>query len=291
MSKQTLTRRAALAALGSGAVATFSGTFGFSSVSAERATRISVADDPSALLGIENVDGDPETVPVFTNRFDVNLSVTVESSQSGVEFDIGDTGTSDGPVATFTLTPGESLPVDVLGDGTIPVSVVAELGGSGGPAGTVTLSRDVEARTQGGQVDVTPNVKEAGNSGYLEFELVNEGTIDAVITGIKIRDTTNPDADRVDQKDGLLAGASSPSTQILTPPIYVEDRNPNVQARRDFAQSDYQTLTANGGSRFFAFDRFVTGRGKNAKMKGEVVYVTLYFDDGSSAEKTLDPNA
>jgi hypothetical protein len=175
----------------------------------------------------------------------------------------------------------------VLANGLIPVNFSADLSsGAGNVVGSIQYQRDIEARTQAGAVQVTAQVSSTGNSGKYEFELENTGTVDATIIGIGVKWTTNGNVTTVEPKgngDGIFTAAGS---QVVTQPIPVNSSNRNTDTRRNFTSP--VPLNQNQ-TKLFEFVRFRTADGKNAKMSGESVYVRLYFDDASVADKDLIP--
>ncbi|WP_436924047.1 hypothetical protein [Halosimplex amylolyticum] len=285
MERRTVIRRAALGLLTSGAALALADTNAATTLTADRTVNFGTTTDATALLSVENID-DADTVPLVTNRTGHDVSVTLSSADGGVEFDVGDDGNADGAAPTFALSAGADVRVDVLSDGTTPVTFEADLLGSAGDVvGSITFQRDVETRSQAGQVDVTANVTSVGNSGKYEFELENTGSIDVTLVGIGIRRTSNPAAVEVAGGDVLfVAGYGS----VVNAPIPVDSDAPDSDTRRDFtadvALDQGQTLT-------FRFDRFKDADGKSAKMKknGDTVDITLYFDDGSELDKRLQP--
>lgn len=282
-----MTRRAALACLGSGAALGLFGSSGFNSLTAGRGVSVAVTDDPNALLGIKNLDGDETTDPVFVNQSNYTMEIEVSSNEDGVAFAEGSTSGCSGSQGqnplTFSLNPGEERTVDVLADGTVTVDVSASLKQSGSEIGTVDLSRDVAAQSQAGQVQITPSYKAPGGSGKFKFGLENTGSIDVTLDKIQIRETTNPDAKKVGgkQNDDILV-LSSNKTQLVNSIIEVgggfEDVDPNVD------------LLTNEGEKEFEFLRFRDDQDKNVKMDGEEVGLTLEFADCSQKEIRVAPN-
>lgn len=279
---RTLTRRAALALIGAGAVGSVAWTGGFTRLDAARNATVDTAVDANAYLTLEDLS-DVNTVPTVTNQSGHDMSVTVTSPQSGVEFDVFDDDVNDGSSHTFSLSVGSTVEVDVLADGDIPVDFVATLLDSGGsPVGEISLQRTVEAQSQAGQVDVTPNVTSVGNSGKYEFELENTGNVDVTIVGIGIRYTTNPSASQVASGDIFSVGG----TQLVTSPIFFDSSDHSTDTPRDFSQPE---SLDQGVTKTFEFDRFEDGSGSKIGMKDEDVGTRLYFDDGSTLDEDLVP--
>ncbi|WP_164471684.1 hypothetical protein [Halosimplex salinum] len=284
MPRRTVTRRAALGLLASGATLSVLNTQAASSVSTSRSASVSTTTDATALLSIENT-GDVDTPVRLTNRTSYDMSVTLSSTDGSVEFDVGDDGSSEGPTPTFSLAAGTSADVDVLSDGTVPVTVDATLlDSSGNDAGSIVYTRDVETRSQAGQVDVTANVTSVGNSGKYEFELENTGGIDVTLVAIGIYETSNPNA--VEVSGGGIFSVVGQNGSVLNSPIPIDSTAPNSDTRRDFTEA---VALDRSQTKTFEFDRFRDSGGGNVKMKGETVDLRLYFSDGSELDKTLQP--
>lgn len=289
MDKRRVTRRGALGLLASGACLTVIGSSGVTTVSGNRSTSLNSVGDASAYLSVENKT-DASTPITLTNRTNDDMEVTLAApNDDDTEFDVHDDGSSDGSNPTFSLLPGtgNSVDVDVLDDGTITVEFSADLlDGSGNVIGTIDFTRDVEAQTQAGQVQVTANVKSTGNSGKYEFELENTGSVDATLVGIGVRWTTNGNVAEVARHGGGDGIFTAEGTQVVSNSIPVDNSDQSSDTRRDFTQN----VSLNQGvTKLFAFERFQTANGDNADMKDESVYITIYFEDGSSADKDLVP--
>ncbi|WP_340099257.1 hypothetical protein [Salinibaculum salinum] len=119
-------------------VALTTGTSGFSSATADRSVTVSVAEDDTALLGVERslsgvTNGTTNLTVAVTNQFS-------DTSFTNVEVRVGDRSTS---LATTTgLTPGDRETVtftSVSCDETIRLTAT-------GPAVTVTLTRSVSCQ-------------------------------------------------------------------------------------------------------------------------------------------------
>lgn len=284
MDERKLTRRAALACLGSGAAVALSGSFGFNSATAGRGVSVAVADDPRALLGLGGVK-DGSTTPTFENNSSHPMDITLDSSD-GIELDVGNTGTWSSPPVSFSLSVGETEQVNIrfAGDctssGTATVNVDAQL--DGGTAGTISLVREYEV-PQAGQVEFAGTANSAGSSGIYEFQLENTGCGDVTFTGIKIVETTT-DADYVSGGGSLTN--SDTGAELITQRIDIGSCDPQAETCYDMdpTVSLPQNQTVN-----FKFNKFRrNGRGKkNVDMRGEDVRITLYYGDGSSSTVEL----
>lgn len=263
-----LTRRAALGLVATGSVISISESQSFSQLVAGRGIAVSTADDLDAILGLSGVS-DAGTIPTFTNQSSDPMVVTLSSSDASVEFDVGNTGSFTSDPAPFDLAIGASVEVGVTGDSeSVPVDVEAELRRNGETVGSIELLRDF-AVSQAGQVQVTPNVKSAGNSGKYEYELENTGEIDVTIKALSIVETTETTAAEV-RNGGIL---NVNGTSVVSSPIPVDDT---------FAAFDSNVALEIGDTQTFEFDRFVDDSGNNAKMKGDDVKIRLKFTDAST---------
>jgi len=140
---------------------------------------------------------------------------------------------------------------------------------------------------QAGAIQVTPDVKSAGNSGKYEFGLENTGNIDATIVAIGVNDTTVSSVEKVGGKnndDILTAGGYG---QIVSDVIQIDSDNPNQANRYDFSTD---VVIAQNDEQLFEFDRFRDASNGNGAMKGSSVTITLWFSDGTSTTLLLDPN-
>ena len=254
----------------------------FSKVAADRGMNLQTAADPNALLGLEGVS-DAGTTPTFTNNTDGPMDVTLDSTDTSVEFDLGDMGSFTNGRVSFSLSPGETRTVAINGGSTsVPVSVNGELlAGDGNVDGQISLTRSY-AVPQAGQVQLTPNVTSTGNSGKYEFELENTGSIDVSIVGIGVNETSEPNAIEV-AGGGILVVEG---TSVLSQTIPVDSTAPDQDTRVDFNNS---VSLDTGVTKLFEFEKFRTAGSGNsgAKMKGESVTATFYFSDGSSKTVTM----
>ena len=270
-------RRRFIAGLGSLAVG--SGALmqsgAFSTVKGERSVSVQTAPDGNALLGLEGV-GDPDTTPTFENNSTGSMDVTLESTDSSVEFDVGDTG-SFTDTAEFGLNPGDDKEVAITGSSNpVPVSVTAKLPNRSNPEATISLNRTyaVDQPDQADQVQLTENGNTGanGNSGKYNFELENNGSIDVTIVGIGINETSNANAATVSGGDILAVGGRS----VLRKQIPIDSNTPDQNTRRNLDPD--VSLSTTGAAKTFTFDKFQAENGK-VGMKNESVSVTLFFDD------------
>ena len=124
-------------------------------------------------------------------------------------------------------------------------------------------------------------MKSIGNSGKFAFGLENTGSIDVEIVAIGINKTTQSDAEKVDAKGGgeLILGEDT-ERQIVDKVIDFDSNTPAQANRSDFT-TNIEIIQNN--ERTFIFQRFLDDSGKQAKMKGESVTITIWFSDGTSS--------
>lgn len=221
-----LTRRAALACLGSGAATLIFGSYSFKSVYAERGVSVAVSSDISnAFLGVSTTDGatvetgGPTVIGHLTNDFDETLSsVSLEiveihgTSDTALEVEpvpeVDDSAQlavrckekvdARDSVVTFRLDAnGESVSVsDVVFD--VPLDIQCQLVAFG----------------------ISGSVSQTGSSGKVYFDIRTNGNIEAKITGYTIN--TKNDLAGVEYKDnGTTFDGKTPSV-TFNDPIEVE---------------------------------------------------------------------
>jgi hypothetical protein len=95
--RRQLTRRAALALIGSGGALAAGRTFGLTNTTVDRASKFEVVDDPQALLGIDGLSGCDDEQLTLTNNVGEDLTVTVSTSAIDV------TRPGAGKTTTFPL--------------------------------------------------------------------------------------------------------------------------------------------------------------------------------------------
>ena len=255
----------------------------FSTVRGDRGVNVGTVADSNALLGLDGVS-DAGTTPTFTNNSSVSMDVTLTSTESSVEFDVGADDSFTDP-ATFSLNSGATEQVAIKGDGrAAPVTVTAELPSSSDPQTTISLTRDYALKSQADQIKLTANVKPTGNSGKYKFELENTGSTGVTIVGIGINETSNDDATEV--SDGKILDVVDNEGSVLSTPIQIDSSNPNQDTRVDFTED---VSLGSGVIKTFVFDRFRNGGGDKVGMKDTTVKTTLYFSDGSSKTVILSP--
>lgn len=159
-----MNRRTFLAATGvigmwSGAVI---GTGALTSVSGDRGFTVGTVDDHNAVLALDGVS-DAGTTPRFTNNASQTMVVTLDSSGSSVEFDVGDDRSFTDPPVEFEIPTSDYVDVAINGSSeSVPVQVDAELQDSNRiTTATVSLTRNY-AVPRAGQISLTPNVTATG---------------------------------------------------------------------------------------------------------------------------------
>lgn len=277
-SSSTLSRRRIVLIGAGAAVALGTGisTSAFSSEEAPRSSSALASDDPNAVIGLTGLES-TDTKPTFTNNSSTDMSITLDTA-ADIDFDVGDNGTWEAPPVSFSLNQGNSEVVNVKGSvSSADVSIVATILDGSEVVGEVDMVREFVIPQAGGVIDISGSVSSAGASGKFSFDVENTGSQDAIIVGIGINGTTNPDTNRVDNGSILTIGG----TQYVSSQIPIDSSDLSQDTRTDFDQS--YTL-AIGESATFEFDKFQrAGPGPpNADMRGEDVKVTMYFSDGSS---------
>ena len=106
--KRTLTRRAALASIGSGAVVLSEQTFGLVTTTVDRSTDLSTTSDASALLGIEQLPPAQFNTIAVTNNLDQQMALSASPSSFRA------VSPNDGPL---TLAPDETRRIAFSTDG------------------------------------------------------------------------------------------------------------------------------------------------------------------------------
>lgn len=256
----------------------------YSQVTGNRNVLLSSAEDDSALVTLTGLG--EGVVPQITNQFSHQATVTLDApSDPSAEFDIGNTGTFEPAPASFQLDSGASTEWAVSADiDPLPVEITVVHAN-----GTAELTRDVVV-PQAGQFDVIVNVASTGASGRLSFTAQNDGNREAVVTGIRI-DSTSTDAVEVAENDifslvGSEYGPESPR-QLVSDPLDVP-----ASAITQFDNNDTVVIPDNLDELTFEFDRFMDPQGgggpPHTDMRGETVWITLSFEDGSTRQFEID---
>ncbi|MGQ3329185.1 Ig-like domain-containing protein [Halorubrum sp. FL23] len=124
------------------------------------------------------------------------------------------------------------------------------------------------------------------NNGRITFQLENTGSADATITGIRVDDTTDTPAERINNGENTeFSGASGdlslPSNQVL-----------EIGAT-SITDLDTNAVIAQGSTETFNLQQFRQVRGQSGKtnprgMSGDNVTITLRFDDGTTTTITIE---
>lgn len=273
-------RRWLLGAITGGVFISASAAESFSVGSILRETQSVVASDPDGLVGISDAD-DGDTVPSFHNNGTTEMVITLDSNDSSVRFDVGNTGTFANAPVTFTLTSGQSEEVAIDANSeSATVDIDVTLNGD-----TIYLKREFGV-SQAGQIEVTANVQSSGNSGVYSFGLQNTGTIDATIAKIGIFQTSVGDVVKVggrNQDDILIHN----DDQVVGEIISIDSTNPSNATLRNL--NPMVALIAGGPEQVFEFDRFREEDNSNGRMNNAEVEIQLEFTDGSSTSLKLCP--
>ncbi|USZ72313.1 CARDB domain-containing protein [Natronosalvus halobius] len=241
-----------------------------------------------------------EGSPYFEVEIDDTNSPVVEGETLLVNATIVNTGDFEGT---------QTIELEIDGEGVVDSTTVENL--AGGQSEEITLEWETEQgnsgnytaivssentsdsqgisvnRSQAGQVQVTPNVENAGGSGKLEFELENTGDIDVTINAIAINGTTNEDIIYVSEGEALTLGTTGNTDVLVNERINIDSSNFETAEIYNF---DQNVPLPSGQAELFEFDRFQTDQG-NTNMGDVTVTITLIFEDQSSATLDLDPNA
>ena len=273
-------------------------TLGFSQVTGSRGVDLQTAEDGDALLSMAHLTNADET-PVFGNQSESDMTVTLESYDN-VEFDVEDGPGGDS--VSFDLGPDEHREVDITADqDEVTIQITAELTTSG-QRGRIEAERTVNI-PQAGQIDVTANVQSTGGSGQFSFELLNGGTMDAMLQAIRVDSTTT---DAVEVSNGSIFSIETSENedeverQLISDPLPVDAMSEDDETLREFDDEDSVTLNREGDAIEFNFDKFMrgdqgggspgAGGPPHADMQGQTVTITLGFVDGSTRQFELEDN-
>lgn len=244
---------------------------------------IASAADEAALVSLTGLGEDG--IPAIENQLHSNGTVTLAApSDSTAEFDVANTGEFVPSPVSFSLPAGGSEVWTVSADtDPLPVEILVDIGGT-----TVELTRDVVV-SDGGQFDVIVEVEAAGASGGLGFVASNEGSRDATVSGIRVDDTTTNSVEVAQGDIFELAeseyGPEDPR-QLVSDPLDV-----GAIPISSFDDGDTVVIPQTGEELEFEFDRFRNPPGPgspNTDLRGETVWITLAFADGSQRQYQLD---
>ncbi len=283
MPDSRLTRRAALAAMATGAVVLVTDTRAFEDTRSNRAASVHVATDAQAYLGLSGTDA--ANPAAFENLLtDVDMDIEL-SSVDAVEFDVDETGGYLPPPVSFTVAAGDTRLVALSGtDSEASVDVHVQLTRNGASAGTIELMRTYQIPQSAAILDVEGSVKQAGQSGKYEFSLTNTqpvGGQTAYLDGISVDATDVPAAAQVggEAADDVLwftdAGESIVTGVIDVGGAIAEFSRPGPTDVVELPPP--QELT-------FEFDRFREATADFGSWVGvTIVDVKLPGEDGSTA--------
>lgn len=286
-----MSRRAALGLLAAGGITLGTQQSGaFSSVDAGRGFGVGSAEDPEALLGIENA-ADPDEDPVITNNSEFILAVTLDPKN-------GDSGF--GRVEADIL-PGNERTIDPekLGGGEtgeIEVDITAELfenedGSRGVRVGEIELERTFAVPDDGPIQLVTGTVSNTGKSGFVEFKLENRTEDEVTIDGFRVPET-EPETDRIEPPGNQPTlekrrfdeenEESGDGETIIDEPMHV---GPDVEFTD--VHQDVENVVFGGGEEIeFKFRRFVSPPGKGG-TEIDSFDLEIRFKSGSTSRIEL----
>lgn len=260
-----LSRRAALACLGSGAAVLVSGSYGFNSVTAGRDVSVTVSDGSDALLGV--ISKGPvkkksrETMVEYTNNTDETLSITttLDSCTDGTLYN-NDGGS--GCSVTVDLSSGNSKLIDIEASttGTITYSIDAS-----SPSLNIAASGSVES--QAGNVKGAVRIKKPGNN--------NDFTADsnAGVFEVEVDIEDNDDDDDLDRIEYRVRESGSSG---------------NVIASKDITDPPGDRYRTQGN------DTESISPDQGESVQSGVTYaltVTAYDEDGNSSSETVEDTA
>lgn len=264
-----MSRRAALGLfLGGVGALGLQQTGAYTSTLGERGFGASTAEDPNALLGIVGND-DPAITPKITNNSNYTMDVTLESAN--VVFDIDDNDVFEAPVS-FSLTSGQERTFKIDGDdGT--ATITAALSENGNDAGSIELVRSFVIPAVAAIRKIEGSVRGAFGNGRYQFALTNKADEPITLEGFGVQ-WTNPDSDRISQKNQATLENSSNGTDLITETILVGSSVYDVIAGNEvLLQPDNQVN--------FEFRRFEDANGDGVGVEDVDLYVRA--DDGSNA--------
>lgn len=268
------TRYLAVAMIFVGAALILNSTAAFSTVESDRGASVTVPNDVDAYLSIQGTDA--ANTPTFTNLFNQQIQLTLDTDEPTAEFDPGDSGSWVDPPYTTTLNPGQELELGIRAD---TEEITIDMDGSM-DGGAVQLSREFEVPQTAGLQDVEGSVQSAGNSGQYEFQLENTGGIDVEIDGIGVNWADDPDAAQVGGRgnDDVVVAEG---TQVVDQVVEFDSSEPNSATVYDFSQ----TVALNPNQEVdFEFDRFrEAGGGPGSGVGVGDVDITIRAADGSTA--------
>lgn len=206
-------RRRVLQALGLGAVGAgvgvaLGGANAFTTGTIDRQSSATVADDDSAIVGLDVADTVPRGQQAFlaaitNNGTDASaIDVSLDDPAQGTLY--GPTGS--GHTVTLALDPAETGSVEIQTqepDGTtIPFTVSRSA-----PEFSFEIDRWTTVNAGGFDepvsIELEGSTSTAGNSGQFRFALTNTGTVDVDLVAIGVVETTNDRADYVSEGESL----------------------------------------------------------------------------------------
>jgi len=267
-------RALVVGAAGTGIGGVLSGTNAFTSGSVPRQSKVNVAADDSAIIGLSI----PDTVQrkkqvrladITNNGSDTyTLEISLDDPTQGTLYGPNGSGKTVG----LTLVPGATGTVEIETDEKKGTSIPFTISRSD-PEFSFTINR--QTTVKGGfegpvELELSGSVSSNGNSGKFNFTLENTGDVDVKLRKIGIVETTT-EADYVDG-DGSLFNATT-GTEYVTEQIPVDNTTDDSTLKEMTPKPvlDYQTDgDEDRKSIDFTFDKFRSNDGPgNGKGKGD----------------------
>ncbi|MFB6139439.1 MAG: hypothetical protein ABEJ26_03285 [Halosimplex sp.] len=260
-----LTRRAALACLGSGAVVMVTRSYGFESVAAGRDVSVAVSRDSSALLGISNrgpVKKNHRSAMVeYTNNSNESFTITttLDTCSDGTLYD-NDGGS--GCSVTTTLAPGNSQPIDISASATGTITY-----GISVSSASLDIETSGSVESQAGNVKGAVRIKKPSKNN--DFTADWERSTFEVDVDIE-DDDGDDDLDRIEYRvrEGGSGGNVVGSKDVTNPP----------GGRYRTQGSDTESISPESGESVQSGTTYA-------------LTVTAYDADGNSASETVEGTA
>jgi hypothetical protein len=231
-----------------------------------------------------------ETDPVLVEEGATNeeLDILVSDADSGAPIDDAAVDVALTPLGNVNGIPSFDDPLETNATGQTNVRSLNTDGANAGDNFTFYASAgdDVDAirlEVIGSNEPALSYVARSGDqpntNGRITFQLENTGSADAIITGIRVDETTDPQASRVN--DGGSSNLNLPSGQFL-----------EIGAT-SITDLDTNAVITQGSTETFNLQQFrkVAGGSGNTNprdMSGDDVTITLRFNDGTTTTVTIE---
>jgi hypothetical protein len=303
-SRRWMLRALVVGAAGTGIGGVLSGANAFTSGSVPRQSKVNVAPDDSAIIGLSI----PDTVQrkkqvrladITNNGSDTyTLEISLDNPTQGTVY--GPNGSGD--TVTLTLDPGDTGTVDINTDEKKGTAIPFTISRSD-PEFSFTINR--QTTVKGGfegpvTLELSGSVGSPGKSGKFNFTLKNTGDVDVKLRKIGIVETSTG-ADYVDDGGSLLNATTG--TEYVTDQIPVDNTTDDSTLKEMTPKPvlDYQNDgDENPKSIDFTFDKFRSddgpgegnGNGNSPiNMQGEDVKIELEVEnlqDGTTTTGTVN---